>query len=110
CPVLGGARTGDRMMTQASREIPFNVLAPGVQAIRADLDAAVTRVLDRGYFLMGPELKAFEEQFAAYHGDDLHAVGVGSGTDAIRIGLLALGIEPGDEVLIVTNAGVPPVA
>jgi dTDP-4-amino-4,6-dideoxygalactose transaminase len=98
------------MMTQVSRQVPFNVLGPGVQAIRGELDAALARVLDRGYFLMGPELKAFEEQFAAYHGNGLHTVGLGSGTDALRIGLLALGIEPGDEVLIVANAGVPPVA
>jgi dTDP-3-amino-3,4,6-trideoxy-alpha-D-glucose transaminase len=92
------------------RRVPFNVLAPGVQAIRAELDAAVARVLDRGWFLMGPELDDFEAQFAAYHGDDTQAVGVGSGTDALRIGLGALGIEPGDEVLVTANAGVPPVA
>ncbi len=98
------------MMTQVSRQVPFNVLSPGVQAIRAELDAAVKRVLDRGYFLMGPELLAFEDQFAAYHGQGMQSVGVASGTDALRIGLLALGVEPGDEVLIVANAGVPPVA
>ena len=98
------------MTTQLSRQVPFNVLGPGVQAIRAELDAAIKRVLDRGYFLMGPELKAFEEQFAAYHGQGLHTVGVASGTDALRIGLLALGVRPDDEVLIVANAGVPPVA
>ncbi len=98
------------MTTQVSRQVPFNVLSPGVRAIRAELDAAIARVLDRGYFLMGPELQQFEQQFAAYHGQGLNAVGVASGTDALRIGLLALGIEPGDEVLIVANAGVPPVA
>jgi dTDP-3-amino-3,4,6-trideoxy-alpha-D-glucose transaminase len=92
------------------KHVPFNVLAPGVQAIRAELDAAIARVLDRGWFLMGPELEAFERSFAAYHGSDMQAIGVGSGTDALRIGLLALGIEPGDEVLVVANAGVPPVA
>jgi dTDP-4-amino-4,6-dideoxygalactose transaminase len=59
---------------------------------------------------MGPELQHFERDFAAYHGPLQHAVGVGSGTDAIRIGLQALGIEAGDEVLIPANAGVPPVA
>ncbi|MDQ6672500.1 MAG: DegT/DnrJ/EryC1/StrS family aminotransferase [Chloroflexota bacterium] len=94
----------------ATRQVPFNVLAPGVQAIRPELDAAIARVLDRGWFLEGPELHAFEEQFAAYHGPDLEAVGVGSGTDALRIGLLALGTQPGDEVLVVANAGIPPVA
>jgi dTDP-4-amino-4,6-dideoxygalactose transaminase len=90
--------------------VPFNVLAPGVALIRAELDAAIARVLDRGWFLIGPELDAFEREFAAYHGPDLEAVGLGSGTDAIRIGLQALGIEAGDEVLVTANAGVPPVA
>jgi dTDP-4-amino-4,6-dideoxygalactose transaminase len=90
--------------------VPFNVLAPGVQAIRGELDAAIGRVLDSGWFLMGPELQAFEQEFAEYHGVDLAAVGLGSGTDALRIGLLALGIQAGDEVLVTANAGVPPVA
>jgi dTDP-3-amino-3,4,6-trideoxy-alpha-D-glucose transaminase len=98
------------MTAQLSRQVPFNVLAPGVRAIRAELDAAIKRVLNRGYFLMGPELEQFEQQFAAYHGQGIQTVGVASGTDAIKIGLLALGIQSGDEVLIVANAGVPPVA
>jgi len=90
--------------------IPFNVLAPGVQSIRGELDEAIARVLDSGWFLMGPELQAFEREFADYHGNGQEAVGLGSGTDALRIGLLALGVEPGDDVLITANAGVPPVA
>ena len=98
------------MAVEQRRSVPFNVLAPGVAAIRSELDAAIARVLDRGWFLLGPELKAFEEQFAAYHGPDLESVGVGSGTDALKIGLQALGIQPGDEVLVVANAGIPPVA
>ena len=93
-----------------ARQVPFNVLSPGVQAIRAELDAAIARVLDRGWFLMGPELEGFERDFAAYHGPDQVAVGVGSGTDALRIGLGALGVAPGDDVLVTANAGVPPVA
>jgi dTDP-4-amino-4,6-dideoxygalactose transaminase len=92
------------------RQVPFNVLAPGVEAMRDQLDAAIRRVLDRGWFLEGPEVQAFEQQFAAYHGPGQHAVGTGSGTDALRIGLRALGIRPGDEVLVVANAGIPPVA
>jgi dTDP-4-amino-4,6-dideoxygalactose transaminase len=99
-----------RPATAVDRRVPFNVLAPGVQAIRAELDQAIARVLDSGWFLMGPELEAFEREFAAYHGPGLETIGVGSGTDALRIGLLALGIQPGDEVLVVANAGVPPVA
>jgi dTDP-3-amino-3,4,6-trideoxy-alpha-D-glucose transaminase len=94
----------------SQRKVPFNVLAPGVAAIRPELDAAIARVLDRGWFLMGPELENFEREFAAYHGPGLDSVGVGSGTDALRIGIQALGIRPGDEVLVTANAGVPPVA
>jgi dTDP-3-amino-3,4,6-trideoxy-alpha-D-glucose transaminase len=97
-------------MTATDRRVPFNVLAPGVQAMRSELDAALKRVLDSGWFLMGPELEGFERQFAAYHGAGVQAVGVGSGTDALTIGLRALGIQPGDEVLVTANAGVPPVA
>jgi dTDP-4-amino-4,6-dideoxygalactose transaminase len=99
------------MTLAAQRKVPFNALAPGVQAIRPELEAAIARVLDSGWFLQGPELSGFEQEFAAYHGGgSLQAVGVGSGTDALRIGLSALGIEAGDEVLVVANAGVPPVA
>lgn len=90
--------------------VPFNVLAPGVAHLRAELDEAIGRVLSSGWFLLGPELQAFETAFAAYHGPDLFSVGVGSGTDALTIGLRALGVEPGDEVLVAANAGVPPVA
>lgn len=96
--------------TATARRVPFNVLAPGVQSIRGELEAAVARVLDRGWFVAGPEVESFEQRFAAYHGPDLRAVGVGSGTDALRIGLQALGVQPGDDVLVVANAGVPPVA
>ncbi|MDQ3811675.1 MAG: DegT/DnrJ/EryC1/StrS family aminotransferase [Chloroflexota bacterium] len=100
-------------MTQApslARKVPFNTLRPGVQAMRPELDAAIARVLDSGWFLMGAELDAFERAFAAYHGLTEPAIGVGSGTDAIHIGLRALGVQPGDEVLVPANAGVPPVA
>ncbi len=92
------------------RTIPFNTLAPGVEAIRSELDAAIARVLDRGWFILGPEIERFEQALSAYHGSGFHAVGVGSGTDALRVGLQALGVQEGDEVLVVANAGVPPVA
>ena len=67
-------------MVSIERRVPFNVLAPGVQAIRAELDAAIGRVLDSGWFLMGPELEGFEREFAGYHGHGLQAVGVATGT------------------------------
>jgi dTDP-4-amino-4,6-dideoxygalactose transaminase len=65
---------------------------------RAVLDA-VEQVLERGWFLLGPEVRGFEEELAAST-DTKHAVGVASGTDAISLGLLAMGIGPGDEVIV----------
>ncbi len=94
----------------AARQVPLNNLAPGLESIRPEIDAAIQRVLARGWYILGPEAEAFEQAFAAYHGAGCQAVGVGCGTDALRIGLQALGLEPGDEVLVTTNAGVPPVA
>jgi dTDP-4-amino-4,6-dideoxygalactose transaminase len=59
---------------------------------------AIARVVDRGWFILGPELEAFEREFAAASGGS-HAVGVNTGTDALAIALRALGIGPGDEVI-----------
>lgn len=73
------------------------------------IEAAVHRVLASGHAILGPEVEAFETEFAQYVGA-AHAVGVGSGTAAITIALAALDIGPGDEVITVSNAGVPPVA
>lgn len=74
------------------------------------MDAALRRVLDRGWYVLGPEVDAFEQAFGAYHGEANHAVAVGSGTDAIALSLRAVGVGPGDEVLVPANAGIPPVA
>ena len=59
----------------------------------------VQSVIERGVFILGPEVAAFEEELAAYLGVD-HVVGVGNGTDAITIALRALDVEPGDEVVV----------
>jgi dTDP-4-amino-4,6-dideoxygalactose transaminase len=67
--------------------------------LRADIRAAVHRVLDSGHFVLGPEVDAFETELAAYLGAG-HAVGVANGTDAITIALRALGVGPGDEVVV----------
>lgn len=71
-------------------------LTPGEDA--SEIRAAIDRVLTRGWFILGPELEAFEAEFAAASGAR-HAVGVGNGTDAIALTLRALGIGPGDEVI-----------
>lgn len=83
-------------MAQTDVRVPFLSLTPGedVDALRA----AVTRVIDRGWFILGPELEAFEAEFAAAAGAT-HAVGVNTGTDALALLLRALGIGPGDEVI-----------
>ena len=76
--------------------IPFLQLRPDED--RGAIDAAIRRVIDRGWFVLGPEVAAFEQEFATLCGAD-HAVGVGTGTDALAIALRALGIGPGDEVI-----------
>jgi dTDP-3-amino-3,4,6-trideoxy-alpha-D-glucose transaminase len=80
----------------STRTIRFNQLTPREDA--AAVDAAVRRVIERGWFILGPEVEAFEHEFAAAVGAR-HAVGVGSGTDAIALTLTALGIGRGDEVI-----------
>ncbi len=76
--------------------IPFMNLQPADD--RAEIDAAVRRVIDRGWYVLGPEVERFEAEFASATGA-AHAVGVGTGTDAIAIILRGLEIGPGDEVI-----------
>ncbi|EYB68150.1 hypothetical protein DEIPH_ctg026orf0054 [Deinococcus phoenicis] len=84
-------------MTTTER-IPVLDLSPEIDALWDELNAAVQRVLRSGALIMGPDVAAFEQEAAAYLGVK-HAVGVNSGTDALVIGLRALGIGPGDEVI-----------
>src|SRR5213596_424342 len=76
--------------------IPFMSLVPGEDA--AAVRSAIERVIERGWFVLGPEVEAFEREFAHASGA-AHAVGVGNGTDAIALILRALGVGPGDEVV-----------
>ena len=76
--------------------IPFLQLTPGPD--RAAIAAAITRVIDRGWFILGPELESFENAFASATGAR-HAIGVGNGTDALAIALRAAGVGAGDEVI-----------
>jgi dTDP-4-amino-4,6-dideoxygalactose transaminase len=78
--------------------IPVLDLTPEIEALRDELMAAIQRVLKSGQFIMGPNVKAFEQEVAAYLGVK-HAIGVNSGTDALVIALRAAGIGPGDEVI-----------
>lgn len=74
-------------------------------AAKPRIDAAVARVLSSGKLDWGPEVPAFEAEFAAWLGAS-HAVGVGSGSAALKTALLALGIGPGDEVITVSNTDI----
>ncbi len=85
-------------MTSLARQVPFVDLAAQHAPIREQLDEALRSVLDSGRFVLGPQLTAFEEEFAAYCGAE-HCVGVGSGTDALILALRACDIGPGDEVI-----------
>lgn len=76
--------------------VPFNSLRPAEDA--ADINAAIARVIASGWFVLGPEVEAFEREFAAASQVD-HAVGVGTGTDAIMLIFRALDIGAGDEVI-----------
>lgn len=80
--------------------IPFIDLATQQKQIRPQLDAAISRVLDHGKYIMGPEVKELEERLADYIGVK-HCISVSSGTDSLLIAMMALGIGPGDEVITV---------
>ncbi|HSJ55905.1 MAG TPA: aminotransferase class I/II-fold pyridoxal phosphate-dependent enzyme, partial [Anaerolineae bacterium] len=79
--------------------IPLADLQREYESLRPEIDAAVGRVLARGWFVLGQEGEAFERAWAAYC-RVAHAVGVGNGTDAIELALRAAGIGPGDEVIV----------
>ncbi len=84
---------------------------PRVQylAHQQEIDAAVHRVLERGWYVLGEEVRAFEQEFAAYSGA-AYGIGVGSGTEALHLALVSCGIGPGDEVITVSHTAVATVA
>ncbi len=82
--------------------VPFVDLAAQHQSIRSELDAAISAVIDRGDFILGEAVERFESEFAEYIGVR-HAVGVGTGLDALQLALRVHGIGPGDEVITPAN-------
>lgn len=86
----------------AGGRVPFLDLRAAYLELRDELDAALLRVADSGWYLLGAELQSFEEEFAAFVGTK-HCVGVANGLDALHLSLLALGVGPGDEVLVPSN-------
>ena len=81
--------------------IPFIDLKRQYRAIETEILSAINRVCEKGFFILGEEVSAFEEEFARYCGAK-YGVGVGSGTDALALALKAAGIGEGDEVITVS--------
>ncbi len=82
--------------------VPFLDVGAAYRELKAEIDAAIQRVLDSGWYILGPEVEAFEAEWAAYCGAG-HAVGVANGLDALTLALRALEIGPGDEVIVPSN-------
>jgi dTDP-4-amino-4,6-dideoxygalactose transaminase len=90
--------------------IPFSDPSASYQAHKSEIDQAIKRVLDSGWYVLGSEVDAFEKEFASFHGKDFHAVGVANGTDAIALCLRGLGLGTGDEVITPSHTAVATVA
>jgi len=87
---------------QVAMQVGFYGHVRQYRNIQAEIDANIRRVLESGEYVQGPMLKQFEQELAAFHGTS-HAIGVGNGTDAIWLALMAMGIGPGDEVITHPN-------
>lgn len=90
-------------MTQSTMRVPFGDLARQAAALGPELSDALTGVALKGWYVLGAEVRAFEEEYAAFCGAG-HCVGVASGFEALYLALAALGVGPGDEVITVANA------
>ena len=100
-------------------QVPFLDLRAAYLELREQIDEAMAKVAVSGQYILGPEVEAFEEEFAEYCGAR-HAIGTGNGLDALHLALRAMGVGPGDEVIVpshtyiatwlaVTHAGAMPV-
>ena len=90
--------------------IPTSDPSASYKSHKSEIDFAIKRVLDSGWYVLGNEVKLFENEFAAFHGENLHATGVANGTDAIALCLRGLGLGPGDEVITPSHTAVATVA
>lgn len=84
------------------KTIPFLDLKAAYLELKDELDAAYRRVMESGWYILGGEVEAFEEEFAAYCGVK-HCISVGNGLDALHLILRAMNIGPGDEVIVPSN-------
>src|SRR5947199_5358401 len=108
---MNGAPTGQQLAAQnggtarsakAQMKVPFLDLKAHHAPLTEEFDGAIREVIESSAFAGGPFVERFEQEFAAYCGSK-YAIGVGNGTDALWLALLALGIGEGDEVVTVPN-------
>jgi dTDP-4-amino-4,6-dideoxygalactose transaminase len=85
----------------ATPKIPLVDLTAQYLSMREEIDGAISRVIEQTSFILGPEVKAFEDSFATFCETE-HCVGCANGTDAIALALKGLGVGPGDEVITVS--------
>jgi len=92
-------------------KIPFLDLRTQYLELKDEIDAAVMRVLDSGWYILGKECEIFERSFKEFLVSDSegYVIAVNSGTDALKLSLLGAGVEPGDEVVTVANTAIPTV-
>ncbi len=82
--------------------VPFLDILAATDELRGEIDTVLSRVLESGVYILGPEVEAFENEFATYCGARA-AIGVANGLDALRLALMAMGVGPGDEVIVPSN-------
>lgn len=106
-----GSKIGEAARTTHDRQEPIYFARPSAQyrARHVEIDEAIQRVLDGHVYIMGEEVRRFEDEFAAFTGAH-HAIGVANGTDALHLSMRALGIGPGDEVITTAHTAVATVA
>lgn len=83
-------------------KVPFLDLQAGYIELQPQIDAAIKRVLESGWYILGEEVDAFEQEYAAYC-EAKYCVGLANGLDALHLALLALDVGPGDEVIVPSN-------
>ena len=90
-------------MNKTLVSVPYTALSLQTRTIKKELLAAVENVLDSGQYILGPEVSAFEKDFARYCGSSF-AAGISNGTSALSLVLKAYGVGPGDEVITAPNS------
>lgn len=99
---MGDAKINSQPQLETQKAVPFLDLAVQYRALKDEIDAAITPIFEQTSFVLGPAVSAFETSFAAYC-EAKHCVALHSGTAALHLALMAVGIKPGDEVITAAN-------